>query len=77
MDNIKIEFEIKGTNNIDISYLNTLVLQIDSLRKTMENGTIEPLDGKQEEYYNLQIESIIQTLENMKIKKPKREMEED
>lgn len=77
MDNIKIEFEIKGTNNIDISYLNTLVLQIDSLRRTVENGTIEPLDEVQEEYYNLQIESIIQTLENMKIKKIKREMEED
>lgn len=69
MDNIKIEFEIKSTNNIDISYLNTLVLQIDSLRKTIESSSIEPLDGVQEKYYNLQIESIIQTLENMKIKK--------
>lgn len=74
MDNIKIEFEIKPTNNIDISYLNTLILQIDSLRRTMENGTIEPLNEVQEEYYNLQIESIIQTLENMKIKKIKREI---
>lgn len=67
MDNIKIEFEIKSTNNIDISYLNTLVLQLDNLRKTIESDNIIYIPPV--EVYNSQIESIIQTLENMKIKK--------
>lgn len=66
LDNIKIEFEIKSTNDIDISHLNTLVLQLDNLRKTLESDNI--IDISPVEVYNLQIESMIKTLENMKFK---------
>lgn len=63
MPDIKITFEIKSTDDINISNFNTLVLQLNDfhLMITHRKNSIKEIKG-----YNLQIDHIINTLENMK-----------
>lgn len=62
-ETIKITFEIKSTDDINISNFNTLVLQLNNFYQMITHIKDSIKEIKP---YNIQIDHIINTLENMK-----------